>query len=121
MQAEPTASGLLDCKTIFPEKSIWCFLTTSFSWEDRRTRAGMLRTALPIRSTEDQVKLSEFIHGADPQAIITGWQYTLWDLIPWAKGELVTFTTVVGLLILLLVWVVYRRLCLCLIHPSALF
>jgi hypothetical protein len=52
--------------------------------------------------------------------VITGWQYTLWDLIPWAKGELVTFTTVVGVLILLLLWVVYRRLSLWLIHASAL-
>jgi len=120
MQAEQTASGLPDWTKIFPEKSGWWFLINTFFSEDQRTEAGMLRTALPIRSTEDQVKLSEFIHGADPQAIITGWQYTLWDLIPWAKGELVTFTTVVGLLILLLLWVVYRRLSLWLIHASAL-
>ena len=120
MQAEQTASGLPDWKTIFPEKSSWWFLINTFFSEDQRTEAGMLRTAQPIRSSEDQVKLSEFIHQADPQAIITGWQYTLWDLIPWAKSELVTFTTVVGLLILLLLWVVYRRLSLWLIHASAL-
>jgi predicted RND superfamily exporter protein len=120
MQAEQTASGLPDWTKIFPEKSSWWFLINTFFSEDQRTEAGMLRTAQPIRSSEDQVKLSEFIHQADPQAIITGWQYTLWDLIPWAKGELVTFTTVVGLLILLLLWVVYRRLSLWLIHASAL-
>ena len=120
MQAEQTASGLPDWTKIFPEKSGWWFLINTFFSEDQRTEAGMLRTAQPIRSSEDQVKLSEFIHQADPQAIITGWQYTLWDLIPWAKGELVTFTTVVGLLILLLLWVVYRRLSLWLIHASAL-
>jgi hypothetical protein len=120
MQAEQTTSGLPDWKTIFPEKSSWWFLINTFFSEDQRTEAGMLRTAQPIRSSEDQVKLSEFIHQADPQAIITGWQYTLWDLIPWAKSELVTFTTVVGLLILLLLWVVYRRLSLWLIHASAL-
>jgi predicted RND superfamily exporter protein len=120
MQAEQTASGLPDWTKIFPEKSGWWFLINTFFSEDQRTEAGMLRTAQPIRSSEDRVKLSEFIHQADPQAIITGWQYTLWDLIPWAKGELVTFTTVVGLLILLLLWVVYRRLSLWLIHASAL-
>ena len=120
MQAEQAASGLPDWTKIFPEKSSWWFLINTFFSEDQRTEAGMLRTAQPIRSSEDQVKLSEFIHQADPQAIITGWQYTLWDLIPWAKSELVTFTTVVGLLILLLLWVVYRRLSLWLIHASAL-
>src|SRR5580704_2002851 len=120
LQAEQAASGLPDWTKIFPEKSSWWFLINTFFSEDQRTEAGMLRPAQPIRSSEDQVKLSEFIHQADPQAIITGWQYTLWDLIPWAKGELVTFTTVVGLLILLLLWVVYRRLSLWLIHASAL-
>jgi len=41
--------------------------------------------------------------------VITGWQYTLWDLIPWAKGELVTFTTVVGVLILTLLDSTFRQ------------
>jgi len=60
------------------------------------------------------------VHGADPRAIITGWSYTLWDLIPWAKGELVLFTTIVGVLILILLWFVYRRFSLWLVHASAL-
>lgn len=120
LQAEQAASGLPDWTKIFPEKSSWWFLINTFFSDDQRTEAGMLRTAQPIQSHEDQAKLGEFIHRADPQAVITGWQYTLWDLIPWAKGELVTFTTVVGVLILLLLWVVYRRLSLWLIHASAL-
>ena len=45
---------------------------------------------------------------------------TLWDLIPWAKGELVEFTTIVGVLILALLWIVYRRFSLWLVHASAL-
>jgi predicted RND superfamily exporter protein len=120
LQAEQTATGLPDWTKIFPEKSSWWFMINLFFSDDQRTEAGMLRTAQPIQSSDDQLKLSEFIHRADPQAVITGWQYTLWDLIPWAKGELVTFTTVVGVLILLLLWVVYRRLSLWLIHASAL-
>jgi predicted RND superfamily exporter protein len=120
LQAEQTTSGLPDWTTIFPEKSSWWFLINTFFSDDQRTESGMLRTSQPIHSSEEQVKLREFIHQADPQATITGWQYTLWDLIPWAKSELVTFTTVVGLLILLLLWIVYRRLSLWLIHASAL-
>jgi predicted RND superfamily exporter protein len=120
LQAEQTATGLPDWTKIFPEKSSWWFLINNFFSDNQRTEAGMLRTAQPIQSHEDQAKLGEFIHRADPQAVITGWQYTLWDLIPWAKGELVTFTTVVGLLILVLLWIVYRHLSLWLIHASAL-
>jgi predicted RND superfamily exporter protein len=120
LQAEQTSSGLPDWTKIFPEKSSWWFLINTFFSDDQRTESGMLRTTQPIGSPEEKAKLGEFIHRADPQATITGWQYTLWDLIPWAKGELVTFTTVVGLLILLLLWIVYRRLSLWLIHTSAL-
>jgi uncharacterized protein len=120
LQAEQSSSGLPDWRKIFPEKSSWWFLINQFFSDDQRTESGMLRTTQSIGSPEEKAKLGEFIHRADPQAIITGWQYTLWDLIPWAKGELVTFTTVVGLLILLLLWIVYRRLSLWLIHASAL-
>jgi uncharacterized protein len=120
LQAEQTAAGLPDWTKIFPETSSWWFLINNFFSDDQRTEAGMLRTKEPLQSPEDQAKLGEFIHAADSKAIITGWQYTLWDLIPWAKGELVTFTTVVGVLILLLLWMVYRRVSLWLIHASAL-
>jgi predicted RND superfamily exporter protein len=120
LQAEQTTTGLPDWTKIFPEKSSWWFLINNFFSDDQRTEAGMVRTAQPLQSPEDQAKLGEFIHRADPKAVITGWQYTLWDLIPWAKGELVTFTTAVGLLILVLLWLVYRRFSLWLIHTSAL-
>jgi uncharacterized protein len=120
LQAEQTTTGLPDWAKIFPEKSSWWFLINNFFSDDQRTEAGMVRTARPLQSPEDQAKLGEFIHRADPKAVITGWQYTLWDLIPWAKGELVTFTTAVGLLILVLLWLVYRRFSLWLIHTSAL-
>ncbi|MBV9273289.1 MAG: MMPL family transporter [Verrucomicrobia bacterium] len=121
LEAQQKASGLQDWSKIFPENSSWWFLINTFFSDDRRTQSGMLRPAQPIKSHEEQAKLGEFIHRADTQAVITGWQYTLWDLIPWAKGELVTFTTAVGVLILLLLWMVYRRFSLWLIHASALF
>ena len=120
LQTEQTGTGLPDWSKIFPEKSSWWFLINTFFSDDHQTESGMVRTTQPIQSHEEQAKLGDFIHKADPQAVITGWQYTLWDLIPWAKGELTTFTTIVGVLILLLLWVVYRRLSLWLIHSSAL-
>ena len=74
----------------------------------------------PIHSQSEQKEIGELIHSADPHAMVTGWSYTLWDLIPWAKGELVEFTTIVGLLILALLWIVYRKFSLWLVHASAL-
>ena len=73
-----------------------------------------------MRWKKKKKKIEVFIYSADPHAMVTGWSYTLWDLIPWAKGELVEFTTIVGLLILALLWIVYRKFSLWVVHASAL-
>ena len=87
---------------------------------DPRIAAGYVQPSHPIQSQPEQRKIGELIHSVDPDALVTGWSYTLWDLIPWAKGELVEFTTIVGVLILALLWIVYRKFSLWLVHASAL-
>jgi uncharacterized protein len=121
LKAEQSQTGLPDWSRIFPEKSSWWFLVDRYFAPGKPTVAvGYARPEKPVQSATDQKAVADLIHGADPRAIITGWSYTLWDLIPWAKGELVSFTSIVGILILLLLWVVYRRLSLWLVHASAL-
>ncbi|MBV9671917.1 MAG: MMPL family transporter [Verrucomicrobia bacterium] len=120
LKAQQTMKGLPDWSTLFPESSSWWFLIDRYFSTRPTIGAGYTRTAKPIRSEKDQHRIGELIHQADPGAIVTGWSYTLFDLIPWAQGELVAFTTVVGVLILVLLWVVYRRFSLWLVHASAL-
>jgi predicted RND superfamily exporter protein len=121
LKSEQSRTGLPDWASMFPEKSSWWFLIDRyFSPTSPITAVGYARPAAQVQSPEDQRKISDLVHGADPKALVTGWSYTLWDLIPWAKGELVAFTSVVGLLILALLWVVYRRFSLWLVHATAL-
>jgi uncharacterized protein len=121
LKAEQSHTGLPDWSKIFPEKSSWWFLVDRYFAPGKPTVAvGYARPEKPVQSSFDQKAVADLIHSADPNAIITGWSYTLWDLIPWAKGELVAFTSIVGILILVLLWVVYRRLSLWLVHASAL-
>jgi uncharacterized protein len=120
LQAEQSRTGLPDWSKLFPAKSSWWFLIDRYFATDPRIAAGYVQPIHPIHSQSEQRKIGELIHSADPQALVTGWSYTLWDLIPWAKGELVEFTTIVGLLILALLWIVYRKLSLWLVHASAL-
>jgi uncharacterized protein len=81
---------------------------------------GFVYPSHPIRTEAEQRQLLDLVHRSDPQALVTGWTFTLFDLVPWAKGELIAFTTGVGVTILALLWVVYRRWSLWLIHASAL-
>jgi predicted RND superfamily exporter protein len=120
LKSEQAASGLPDWSKIFPPKSSWWFLIDRYFATNPRIAAGYVQPIHPIHSQSEQKKIGELIHAADPQAMVTGWSYTLWDLIPWAKGELVEFTTIVGVLILALLWIVYRRFSLWLVHASAL-
>src|SRR3984893_786132 len=120
LQSEQTMTGLPDWSKLFPAKSSWWFLIDRYFATDPKIAAGYVQPVHPIRSQAEQKKIGELIHSADPHAMVTGWSYTLWDLIPWAKRELVEFTTIVGLLILALLWVVYRRFSLWLVHASAL-
>jgi hypothetical protein len=120
LQAQQSQTGMPDWTKLFPAKSSWWFLIDRYFATDPKTAAGYVQPKNPIHSQSDQEKIGALIHSADPQAIVTGWSYTLWDLIPWAKGELVEFTTIVGMLILVLLWVVYRRFSLWFVHASAL-
>jgi len=120
LQSEQSGTGLPDWSKLFPSKSSWWFLIDRYFATNPRIAAGYVQPIHPIRSQSEQKKIGELVHSADPQATVTGWSYTLWDLIPWAKGELVEFTTIVGLLILALLWIVYRKFSLWLVHASAL-
>jgi uncharacterized protein len=120
LQSERSQTGLPDWSKLFPPKSSWWFLIDRYFATNPRLAAGYVQPLNPIHSQSEQKKIGELIHAADPRAIVTGWSYTLWDLIPWAKGELVEFTTIVGGLILTLLWLVYRKLSLWLVHASAL-
>ena len=120
LKLEQSQTGLPDWTKLFPPRSSWWFLIDRYFATNPRIAAGYVQPIRPIQSQSDQKKIGELIHAADPHAIVTGWSYTLWDLIPWAKGELVEFTTIVGVLILVLLWLVYRKFSLWLVHASAL-
>jgi predicted RND superfamily exporter protein len=120
LKQEQSATGLPDLTKLFPAKSSWWFLIDRYFANKPASAAGYVRPVAQVQSQRDHQKVAALIHGADPGAIITGWSYTLWDLIPWAEGELVAFTTIVGLLILVLLGIVYRRFSLWLVHGSAL-
>ena len=120
LKEQQSAIDLPDWSKLFPAKSSWWFLIDRYFANKPTSAVGYVRPVTQIQSQEDHERIATLVHGADPRAIITGWSYTLWDLIPWAKGELVLFTTIVGVLILILLWFVYRRFSLWLVHASAL-
>jgi uncharacterized protein len=120
LDQQKNATGLPDWNTLFPPKSSWWFLVEHY-FSDPPTRAvGFVQPLHPIQTAAEQKQISDLIHRLDPKAKITGWSYTIFDLVPWAQGELVAFTTIVGVAILVLLGIVYRKWSLWVVHASAL-
>jgi predicted RND superfamily exporter protein len=120
LDRQKNASGLPAWDTLFPPKSSWWFLVEHYFSNPPTRAVGFVQPLHPIRSAAEQEQISQLIHGLDPKAKITGWSFTVFDLVPWAQGELVAFTTIVGIAILVLLGAVYRKWSLWLVHASAL-
>ena len=82
---EQSRTGLPDWSKLFPPKSSWWFLIDRYFATNPKIAAGYVQPIHPIHSQSEQRKIGELIHSADPDALITGWSYTLWDLIPVGK------------------------------------
>ncbi len=120
LDQQKDATGLPDWNTLFPPKSSWWFLVEHYFSNPPTRAAAYVQPLHPIKTAAEQKQISDLIHGLDPQAKITGWSFTVFDLVPWAQGELVAFTSVVGIAILVLLGIVYRKRSLWLVHASAL-
>ncbi len=120
LDQQKNATGLPDWNTLFPAKSSWWFLVEHYFSNPPTRAVGFVQPLHPIRTAAEQKQISDLIHRIDPKAKITGWSYTIFDLVPWAQGELVAFTTIVGVAILVLLGIVYRRWSLWAVHASAL-
>jgi predicted RND superfamily exporter protein len=64
--------------------------------------------------------VEEKIKAAGVPLRITGWSYAMISLVPWAKRELIVFSSCVGALILLLLAIAYRQWKPWLIHAASL-
>jgi predicted RND superfamily exporter protein len=120
LERQKGASGLPAWDTLFPQKSSWWFLVEHYFSNPPTRAAGYVQPVHPIKTAAEQKEVADLIHQLDPEAKVTGWSFTVFDLVPWAQGELVAFTTIVGVAILILLGVVYRKLSLWLVHASAL-
>jgi uncharacterized protein len=120
LDRQKEATGLPAWDTLFPPKSSWWFLIEHYFSNPPTRAAGYVQPVHPIKTAAEQKEVSDLIHRLDPQAKVTGWSFTVFDLVPWAQGELVSFTTVVSIAILVLLGVVYRKISLWLVHASAL-
>lgn len=72
---------------VLPAASPWWFILDRFLGMDGKTAVAYVSPPAPICSNADQARLRELLRVDGVELHLSGWTYTLADLIPWAKGK----------------------------------
>ncbi len=103
--------SLLDWRERLPAASPWWFLVDQFFGADPHITAGFVRPAHKITSIGDKEQLRTLL-ARDTAGVpyrLSGWTYTLQDLVQWAKGKMVELSAIMIAFNVLLLAVLYRR------------
>ncbi len=99
---------LLDWHKSLPINSSWWFILDRFLGDSPNVGMAYVTPLQPLTSFEQKETLRRLLEVPGVETHISGWTYTLADLLPWSKGKVVLLTSVMlGLNVLLLLFL-YR-------------
>lgn len=118
--AVTSTSHVLQLEGTLSPGSAWWFLLDRYLGTRPLLAVAYLRPATPITTPEQQAAFEQAIHEAGVPVTITGWSYAMVGMIPWAKGELVLFSSAVSILLLISLGAAYRHWKPLLVHTLSL-
>jgi predicted RND superfamily exporter protein len=103
--------SILDWRRRLPANSTWWFLVDQFFGADPNITAGFVRPAEKIASFEQKERVRALLARStgDVPYHISGWNYTLQDLVRWAKGKMVELSAIMIGFNIVLLGFLYRR------------
>jgi len=102
---------LLDWRQRLPASSTWWFLVDQFFGADPNITAGFVRPAEKITTFEQKERLRALLAQStgDVPYHLSGWNYTLQDLVRWAKGKMVELSAIMIGFNIVLLGLLFRR------------
>jgi predicted RND superfamily exporter protein len=91
-----------------PKSSAWWFLIDRYFGIDPLLTSGFVTTNGPIASHAEYENLSRLLPVPGVPITFSGWSYTLANLLPWAKHQLLIISAMMALFDALLLAVLYR-------------
>jgi predicted RND superfamily exporter protein len=91
-----------------PKSSSWWFLVDRYFAEDPLLTTGFVTTNAPITKHSEYEALSRDLPVATVPTTLSGWSYTLANLLPWARRQLLIISGLMALFDALLLAVLYR-------------
>jgi predicted RND superfamily exporter protein len=99
----------LDWRRALPSQSSWWFVLDRFFSRDPNLGAAYVTPLKTLTTFAEKERLRADIEAAKVPVQISGWSYTLQDLVPWARGKLVELSAIMILFNLALLIFLYRR------------
>jgi uncharacterized membrane protein YdfJ with MMPL/SSD domain len=107
---------LPDWRTQLPKSSSWWFLVDRYFAQDPLLSTGFVTTHEPITRQEQKQMLARELPVAGVPMTLSGWSFTLADLVPWSQRQLVLISALMALFEGALLALLYRDWRLWLIH-----
>ena len=112
--AQPNVE-LPNWRTLLPTSSSWWFLVDRYFAHDPLLTTGFVTTHAPIDQSQKQMLTRELPADGVPMTL-SGWSFTLADLIPWSNRQLILISAFMAVFEIGLLALLYRDWRLCLIH-----
>jgi len=115
-----TGAPMPDWRTLLPRNSNWWFLVDRYFGHDPLLTTGFVTTHAPITTPAEKQMLARELPVADVPMTLSGWSFTLADLIPWSHRQLILISSLMAVFELGLLALLYRDWRLWLIHVATL-
>jgi uncharacterized protein len=117
--ADP-ATRLPDWRETLPQTSGWWFLIDRYFAHDPLLTTGFVTTNEPVASQEQKEMLHRELPVPGVPMVLSGWSFTLTDLVPWSHRQLILISGLMALFDATLLALLYRDWRLWLIQAATL-
>jgi len=110
-QLEAVARGtqpIPDWRKALPPSSSWWFLVDRYFAHDPLLTVGFATTNQPVETQAQKEMLQRELPVAGVPLTLSGWSFTLTDLIPWSHGQLILISTLMAFFDASLLALLYR-------------
>ena len=110
-QLEAVAHGTIpipDWRKALPVSSSWWFLVDRYFAADPLLTVGFVTTNKPVETHDQKEILTRALPVAGVPMTLSGWSFTLTDLIPWSHHQLILISTLMAFFDAVLLALLYR-------------
>lgn len=97
-----------DWRRALPDSSSWWFLVERYFAADPLLTVGFVTTNKPVQTDDQKQMLMRELPVPGVPMILSGWSFTLTDLIPWSRRQLILISTLMAFFDATLLAVLYR-------------